>query len=65
MSKTFSQLQRIDSDRKITNDTVPAFVHHLQHCLLLALRERECLTITQYHHAEEALSRQHPAEETP
>lgn len=65
MSKTFSQLQRIDSDRKITKDTAPAFLHHLQHCLLLALRERELLTITQYRHAEEALSRQHPAREAP
>lgn len=58
MRKQFAQLQRIDHDRNITKDTDWEFLYPLQNGLLLALRERGTLNVTQFRQAEEKLRQQ-------
>jgi len=58
MSKRFAELQRIENQECITNDANCAFLYHVQKAILLALKERETLTLIEYRCAEEKLNRQ-------
>ena len=58
MAKQFAELQRIDNNEEITKETHYEFLHHLQHAILLALREQGRLDAMQYRHAEEKLKQQ-------
>ena len=58
MAKKFAELQRIESDRKITKETDYEFLYQLQYALLLALRERGTLNAAQFRLAEERLLEQ-------
>lgn len=53
--KRFSELQRIDNDRKITKESDYEFWYQLELALLLALREQGTLNAIQYRQAEERL----------
>ena len=58
MARKFAQLQRIDNNETITQETHFEFLYHLQCAVLLALRERGTLNEMQYRHAEEKLKQQ-------
>ncbi len=58
MKMRFAQLQRIDYNEKITEETHGEFLHHLQGALLLALREQGRLDAAEYRSASEGLKRQ-------
>ena len=58
MARKFAQLQRIDNNEAITQETHYEFLYHLQSAMLLALREQGMLNAMQYHHAEEKLKQQ-------
>ena len=49
--RNFSQLQKIENDRPVTEKTDRAFWDLLQRSLLLALKEQGILTEMQYRHA--------------
>lgn len=52
------KLTGIENDHIITDETDKAFLHALQNGLLLALKEKEYLTETQYRYAAERLKAQ-------
>lgn len=56
--KKYAALQRVDNDHPITKDANSAFIYHLQHSLLLALKERGRLSEMQYRHAAKRLTQQ-------
>jgi len=58
MNRKYAELQRIDNNHKITNDSDYEFLYHLQNSLLLALKEQGRLNEIQYRHAEERLKQQ-------
>lgn len=58
MARKFSELQRIDNDEVITQETHYEFLYHLQSAMLLALHEQGKLNAMQYRHAEEKLKQQ-------
>ena len=58
MARKFSELQRIDNDEVITQETHYEFLYHLQSAMLLALHEQGKLNVMQYRHAEEKLKQQ-------
>ena len=58
MAKNFAKLDRIDHNEPITMENHSEFLYHLQHALLLALREQEILNPMEYRHAEEMLKKQ-------
>lgn len=55
----YAMFQGIDNDHAITKETDYEFLYHLQKGLLLALKEQELLSTTQYRQAEESLRKQH------
>lgn len=55
MAKQFASLERIDNNRKITEQTDGAFLYRLQTGLLLALKEQGRLSEIQYRHAQQLL----------
>ena len=61
MKKRFATLQQIqnNNNRKITKDTDIEFMYHLEHALLLALKERGILNYMQWKEAERELLKQH------
>lgn len=59
MTKKYALLQRIDNDRPITKDNDDEFLHQLQCCLLLALKEQGRLGAMDYRLAIEKLKKQH------
>ena len=58
MAGTFAALERIDNNRSISRASDPEFWYGMELSLLLALRERGVLNMSEYRHAEERLSRQ-------
>ena len=58
MTRQRSVLQHIENNEAITNETHYEFLFHLEHALLLALREHGTLTAMQYRRAEERLTQQ-------
>ena len=58
MGKRFAVLTKIEDDYKITAETDLQFLYHVQHALLLALRERGTISTVQYWKADEALRKQ-------
>ena len=58
MKRQVTELQRIDNNEAVTQETHYEFLYHLQRALLLALRERGKLNAMQHRHAEEALKQQ-------
>ena len=52
------ELQRIDNNEVITEETHYAFLYHLQSAMLLALHEQGMLNTMQYRHAKENLKQQ-------
>lgn len=58
MKKHFGELQRIDHNEAITEETHYEFLYHLQSAMLLALREKGTLGIMQHRYAEEKLKQQ-------
>ena len=55
MGKRFAVLTKIEDDHKITAETDFQFIYHVQHALLLALRERGTISTVQYRRADELL----------
>ena len=58
MARQFVKLKRIDHNETITMESNYDFLYHLQHALLLALREQGRLSPMQHRHAEERLNKQ-------
>ena len=58
MAKRFSELQYIQGNETITEETHYEFLFQLQTALLLALREQGRLSAAQYRHAAEKLNSQ-------
>ena len=58
MARQFAELQSIENNEVITEDTRYEFLYHLQRALLLALREQGRLNAMQHRHAEEKLKQQ-------
>ena len=58
MGKRFAVLTKIENDHKITAETDLQFLYHVQHALLLALREKGTISTMQYRQADEALRKQ-------
>ena len=58
MERRFAELQRIDNNEAITKENHYEFLYHLQHAILLVLRENGRLGAMQYRHAEEKLKQQ-------
>lgn len=58
MVKMYSAFLRIDNNQKITVETAPSFLYHLQIGVLLALKEHGTLNTMQYRYAEEKLKHQ-------
>ena len=58
MGKRFAVLTKIENDHKITVETDFQFIYHVQHALLLALREKGTISIMQYRQADDALRKQ-------
>ena len=58
MGKRFAVLTKIEDDHKVTAETDFQFIYHLQHVLLLALKERGTISTMQYRKADEALRKQ-------
>ena len=58
MGKRFAVLTKIENDHKITAETDFQFIYHLQHVLLLALKERGTISTMQYRQADELLRKQ-------
>lgn len=58
MARAFAQLVRIDQDREIRKDTDYEAYYHIEHGLLLALRDSGTLSDIQFRFAEEALKQQ-------
>lgn len=56
--KQFAALQRIDHNRKITQEDDREFLYNLENALLLALLEDGTLNQMQYRQASEKLKRQ-------
>lgn len=66
MSRRFAELQHIDCNSPITQDSGRDFLGLLQHTLLLTLLELGRLSASQYRQAENALRKQlHLTEESP
>ena len=55
VKKKFATLQTCHWKEELTPENNGAFFDHLQWALLLALRERGRLDVTEYRHAEETL----------
>ena len=58
MERKFSKLRCIENNDVITWDTHYELLYHLQHALLLALREQGVLNTMEYRHAEDNLNQQ-------
>lgn len=58
MAKKQARLDCIKPNEPITIENNYEFLYHLQHALLLALREREILSPMQHRYAEEILKKQ-------
>ena len=58
MGKRFAVLTKIENDHKITAETDLQFLYHVQHALLLALREKGTISTVQYRRADELLRKQ-------
>ena len=58
MTRKFSQLMRIEHDHKICKDTYYKAYYHIEHGLLLALRESGTLSDMQYRLVIQALKQQ-------
>lgn len=58
MVKRFTVLSKIENDHRITVESDPQFLYHVQHTVLLALRESGTISTIQYRQAEEGLRKQ-------
>ena len=58
MSRQFAELQHINNNETITEETHYEFLYSLQSAILLALREQGRLNAMQHRHAEEGLKQQ-------
>ena len=59
MAGVYSVFQQAEQMEEITRKNNPAFLHHLQRALLLALQEQGILRISEYRRAEEKLLQQY------
>ncbi|MBM6723295.1 hypothetical protein [Pseudoflavonifractor phocaeensis] len=59
MARQYASLERIEHNRKITQETDHTFLYRLQDGLLLALKEQGQLNEMQYRHAQDRLDRQY------
>jgi hypothetical protein len=57
MKKKYSQLMATLNDHPVTQSDDPEFWFHLQHSLLMALKEQELISMEQYCNAEDKLNR--------
>ena len=58
MALKFAKLDWIEHNEPITKESSYEFLHHLQHALLLAIREQGRLSPMQHRHAQEHLKQQ-------
>ena len=58
MALKFAKLDRIEHNEPITRESSYEFLHHLQHALVLAIREQGRLSPMQHRHAQERLKQQ-------
>ena len=58
MDRTYAKLQKIEYNGEESSENNDLFLYYVQNWLLLALREKDRLTISQYRYAARSLKQQ-------